>query len=99
MGLRSSPSPGHDLIEALVELQAIARQLNVTGDAIQLPNPPQAHGSGGAGIGGVALDDQNTACEAILTQVVGDACPDNAAPDQYHICCLRHGSLPSSSAA
>jgi hypothetical protein len=52
--------------------------MNVAGHPIPLSNAAQAQRGGGAGIGGVALNDQEATREAILTQMIGDARADDA---------------------
>jgi hypothetical protein len=58
MRLWSPPRSDHKLVELLVELQTIPRQRDIAGDPILLAHPAHTHGSGGAAIGGVALDDE-----------------------------------------
>jgi hypothetical protein len=65
--------------------------MNVAGHPIPLSNAAQAQRGGGAGIGGVALNDQEATREAILTQMIGDARADDAPSDQHDICSLRYG--------
>src|SRR5262245_37307734 len=95
MGLRSPPTPGHNLIELFVKGQTVSGHGNVTGHAVLLAHPAHTQRRGGARIGGVALDGQDTPYHAILAEIVGNTRAHNPPSDNHHLSGLSHAG-PSS---
>src|SRR5262249_7525726 len=78
------------LVKLLVKLQAVPCQRNVTGGSILLAHPAHTHWRRGTGIGGVPLDDDQAPREAVLTQVIRNAGPNDASSNNDHVCCVCH---------
>src|SRR5262245_11245871 len=96
MGLRSPPAPSHDVVEVFVKGQTVSSHGNVTGHAVLLAHPAHTQRRGGARIGGVALDDQDTPRHAILAEIVGNTRAHNPPSDNHHLSGSSHaGSLLS----
>src|SRR5215510_16530779 len=95
MGLWSPPAPSHDFVELFVKGQTVSSHGNVTGHTVLLAHPTHTQRRGGARIGGVALDDQDTPCHTILAEIVGNTRAHNPPSDNHHLSGLSHAG-PSS---
>src|SRR5215472_2577685 len=95
MRLWSAPGPHHDLIKLLIKLQAVPCEGDVAGGSVLLAYPAHTHRRRGTRIGGVALDDDQAPRETILAQVIGNAGPNDAPPDNDDVCCMCHASHTS----
>src|SRR5215471_6759596 len=95
MRLWSAPGPDHALIKLLIKLQAVPCEGDVAGGSVLLAHPAHAHRRRGTGIGGVALDDDQAPRETVLAQVIGNAGPNDAPPDNDDVCCVCHASHTS----
>src|SRR5262249_34888601 len=90
MGLRSPPATSHDVVELFVKGQTVSSHGNVTGHAVLLAHPAHTQRRGGARIGGVALDDQDTPRQSILAEIEGNTRAHNPPAANHHLSCSSH---------
>src|SRR5262249_26465949 len=82
---RPAPRAAERVVEAAVEVEAVARHRQIARHAVLRAHAAHAGGRGGARVGEVGIDDDNAAGEALGAEMVSDARAHDAAADDHHV--------------